>query len=336
MQTWRAEAATVGGHGGTAVPLGHYSVIMASTLPVVINRSGGTAAAMGVDLADTVTRAFASAGRTIALELVDGGDVAAVVAQHAREPLVVVGGGDGTLGAAAAGLAYTSAALAILPLGTRNHLARQLGVPLELDAAAALAVSGHRHRIDLGVADDRVFVNNASFGIYTRFVRQRDQARGPKWLETLPATWHALRRMPAQRFLLRIDGDRRRLATPLLFVGNNEYALDLGRLGQRESLDDGCLSIRAVAAQNPLGLLGFAARAVFGLARPERDFAEYGNAREIVIEGKGTIEGAFDGELARVELPLRLRSAAAALGVVTPHEAVSGEPGVVASRSRTS
>ena len=309
---------------------------MASKLPVVINRSGGTAAAMGVGLADAVTRAFAHVGRTIALELVDGGDVAAVVAQHARAPLIVVGGGDGTLGAAAAALAYSSAALAVLPLGTRNHLARQLRVPLELDAAAALSVSGRRRRIDLGIAGDRVFVNNASFGIYTRFVRQRDRAPGPKWLETLPATWHALHRMRAQRFSLRVDGDRRRLATPLLFIGNNEYALDLGRLGQRESLDDGCLSIRAVAAQNPLGLLAFAARAVFGLARPERDFAEYGNAREIVIEGQGAIEGAFDGELARMELPLRLRSAAAALGVVTPHEDASGDRGLLASRSRTS
>ncbi|HEX7752180.1 MAG TPA: diacylglycerol kinase family protein [Novosphingobium sp.] len=312
---------------------------MASTLPVVINRSGGTAAAMGVDLGYLVTRAFARAGRTIALELVDGCDVAFAIARHARAPLVAVGGGDGTLGAAAAALAHTSTALAVLPLGTRNHLARQLGVPPDLDAAAALAVSGRRRRIDLGTAGDRVFVNNASFGIYTRFVRQRDAARGPKWLETLPATWHALHRMRAQRFTLRIDGDRRCLRTPLLFVGNNEYALDLGRLGQRESLDDGCLSIRAVAAQDPLGLLAFAARAVFGLARPERDFAEYGNAREIVIEGTGVIEGAFDGELARVALPLRLRSAAAALGVVTPYEDAPGGResgrGLLASRSRT-
>ena len=82
--------------------LAHYTGIMASTLPVVINRSGGTAAAMGVDLGYLVTRAFARAGRTIALELVDGCDVAFAIARHARAPLVAVGGGDGTLGAAAA------------------------------------------------------------------------------------------------------------------------------------------------------------------------------------------------------------------------------------------
>lgn len=291
------------------------------------------------ELVSAIERAFAELGRPIALELLDGADIAEASARHAASPLVVVGGGDGTISAAATVLAGKTAAIAILPLGTRNHLARQLGVPLGLTEAAGLAVSGRRRRIDLGKAEgggeSRIFVNNASFGIYTRFVRQRDRNGGPKWLKSIPATWHALRHLRAQRFVLRIDRQDRELTTPLLFVGNNEYSIELGKLGHREAMDDGRLSICAVAAKAPHELLAFGARALVGLARPERDFAEFDTARQIVIEGEGHIEGAFDGELAVLPLPLRLRSLSAALGVVVPHEAASPATALLPSRSRT-
>lgn len=297
---------------------------MASTLPVLINRTGGTAAALGASLRAAVEEAFAAADREIELELVDGAGMAAAVARHRDKPRIVIGGGDGTLGGAASILANTPTALAILPLGTRNHFARQLGIPLDLAEAAAVAAGGQRRRIDLGAAGDRVFVNNASFGIYARFVRQRDRQNGPKWLSSIPASWHALRHMRAQHFTLSLDGEESAIVTPLLFVGNNQYSMERGSVGERESLDDGELSVLAVAAQPPHRLIAFAARALVGLARPERDFAECANAAEVVIEGEGWIEGAFDGELEWLQLPLRMRSLPGALGVVTPRE--SAEP----------
>jgi diacylglycerol kinase family enzyme len=299
--------------------------IMARTLPVLVNRSGGTAAALGGRLRETVEAAFAAAGQAIDLELVDGPDMAEAVQRHAGAPRVVVGGGDGTLGAAAAALATAPGALAILPLGTRNHLARQLGIPLDLAEAARVAVTGQRRRIDLGAAGERVFVNNASFGIYTRFVRQRDRRGGPKWLSALPATWHVLRHMRAQHFELTIDGAPRAIRTPLLFVGNNEYSVAPGHLGERETMQDGQLSLYAVHARKAHQLLAFALRALVGLGRPERDFLAYASAGEVVIEGQGWIEGAFDGELEWVELPLRLRTMPGALGVVTPRETAATE-----------
>lgn len=305
------------------------AIIMASTLPVLINRAGGAAVSLGAGLRAAVEDAFALVGRAITLELVDGADMAEAVARHRGLPRVVIGGGDGTLGCAAAVLANSPTALAILPLGTRNHLARQLGLPLDLASAVEVAVDGQRRRIDLGVAGERVFVNNASFGIYTRFVRQRDRQCGPKWLNSIPATWHALRHMRAQHFPLTLDGEPRRITTPLLFVGNNQYSIEPGHLGEREALDDGELSIYAVSARQPHQLLAFAARALVGLAWPERDFVERAAAREVTIEGEGWIEGAFDGELEWLPLPLRLRSLPNALGVVTPRESAMPERNLV-------
>jgi diacylglycerol kinase family enzyme len=298
---------------------------MTRTLPVLINRSGGTAAALGDSLGARVEEAFADTGQAIALELVDGDRIEAAVRAHAGESVIAVGGGDGTLGTAAAALAGTRSALAILPLGTRNHLARQLGIPLDLAEAARVCVTGQRRRIDLGGAGDRTFVNNASFGIYVRFVRQRERLAGPKWLSTIPATWHVLRNMRAQHFSLAIDGRESAVATPLLFIGNNQYSLEPGHLGERDNLDDGQLSLLAVAAQGPRQLIGFALRAVAGLARPERDFEELAEAQEIVVEGEGMIEVALDGELVWLPLPLTLRSRPNALGVVTPRETAEAD-----------
>ncbi|MFA7601602.1 MAG: diacylglycerol kinase family protein [Novosphingobium sp.] len=298
---------------------------MASPLPVLINPAGGIAATLGDTLRQTVEDAFAAAGRQIALELVEGAGMAEAVARHRGKPRVVVGGGDGTLGCAAAALARTPTALAILPLGTRNHFARQLGIPFDLPAAARIAVGGQRRRMDLGAAGERVFVNNASFGIYTRFVRRRERHGGPRWLGSLAAIGHVLRNMRAQAFALRLDGRQVRVTTPLLFIGNNQYSIERGHLGEREALDEGELSLYAVAAQGPRKLLGFTMRALLGLARPERDFAECASAAEVVIEGDGWIEGAFDGELEWLPLPLALRSLPNALGVVTPRESVDPE-----------
>jgi diacylglycerol kinase family enzyme len=291
---------------------------MARPLPVLINRSGGTAAGLGEELEQAVRDAFAPTGREIVLELLDGSEIGGAVERHAHAPVVVIGGGDGTLGEAAQILAGKRTALAILPLGTRNHLARQLGLPLDLREAAEVAAGGERRRMDLGRAGDRVFVNNVSIGVYNRLVAERDRSRLPKVLATVPAAWRVLRTMRPHAYRLTIHGRDYTVRTPLLFVGNNRYSLDLGHLGERDSLDDGVLSVCAVAAQTRLQLLWLAFKVLFGMARPERDFAELDTARELVVEGEGEVRVALDGELTCLKRPLRIAIDPAALGIVAP------------------
>ncbi|MCA1662002.1 MAG: hypothetical protein LC648_07515 [Novosphingobium sp.] len=286
---------------------------------MVVNRGGGTAGSLGDALEHTLREAFA--GQAIDLRLVEGRDVAATVEEVAGTPVVAVGGGDGTQGSAAAVLAGSETALAILPLGTRNHLARDLQIPTDLGEAAKVAAGGCRESIDLARAGDRVFVNNASIGLYTRLVRERDKRAGPKWLGTLPAAWTVLRTMRAKPFALAIDGKRRRVVTPLLFIGNNRYSLDAGKLGQRETLTDSVLSLLAIERKSVPALLGFAVRALFGRADAQRDFCELTAAREVTIEGTGEIEVAFDGEVERMPVPLKFAIMPAALQVMVPAEA---------------
>lgn len=293
-------------------------------LPVIISRSAGTAGKLGEKLGDTVTRAFADAGRAIALRLCEGAECAKEAAT-ASGPTVVIGGGDGTLAGAAGELAGERRVLGILPLGTRNHLARQLGIPLDLAEAAKVVAGGNAVRIDVGRCNGRVFVNNASVGLYTRLVRERERRAGPKWLGTIPAAWHVLRHLRSRPFRLVVDGSPREVHTPLLFVGNNRYSLVGGRVGSRDSMTAGALSLYAVESKGALALIAFALRALVGRAAADRDFAALTEALEIIVEGSGSIDVALDGEVVAIDLPLKLEIAPRALEVIVPISARRAE-----------
>lgn len=296
---------------------------MTTPIPVLVNAQGGTAAALG-DAADgKIREAFAAAGVAIDLHLVPGGEVANLAERFAGEPTVVVGGGDGTLGSAAHILAGGRVAMGILPVGTRNHLARELGVPLDLAQAAKLIAERPVRAIDLGRVNDATFVNNASVGLYPLMVRRRDSERRrtglPKWLAALPAAREALRRLPHHRLRLEGGETARDVVTPMLFVGNNRYDLSLGSVGTRTSLSDGVLSVYAVRHRGRAALIGFALRTLLGLADPAQDFAALGEVADLTVGGASTdIDVAIDGEVRRLAMPLRFRNDPGALTVIAP------------------
>ena len=304
---------------------------MTSAIPVLIDRSGA-AASLGDGLHSALEDAFAPIGRPIALDILRDDEIAAAAEQHAGKPLVVVGGGDSAIGAAASALAHTPSALGILPLGIRNHLARQLGVPTDLAEAVRLIGSGQRRRIDLGVAGERIFVSNAVFGIYTRLLREPGARKGARWLQGLPAIWHVLRNIRSQVLAVSVDGTARELATPLLSIGNHACTIDHDLLHDRDPRE-GELSLVAVSAGSPGRIIASAVRALLGRADPVGDFEACETAREVVIEGQGSIEGLFDGHLARLPLPVIVRVLPSALGVVTPRETVVDSRAL--SRTRT-
>jgi diacylglycerol kinase family enzyme len=296
---------------------------MSEPVPVLINAGGGTAASKGDKLEAEVRAAFAGARIDIDLLLLDGRDIQAAATRYAHLALVVVGGGDGTLGCAAGALIEGKAALGILPLGTRNHLARELDVPLDLPGAARLIAKGFRRRIDVARVNGRLFVNNASIGIYPELVRERDARQErlnlPKSLAAIPAAWAALKRMRHHRLRLHSPQGEREIVTPMLFVGNNHYALEAGQLGKRSALDDGLLSVFAVAARRRRALLGFALRTLAGRADPAEDFAALGDVPQLTVTGRSHhIDVALDGEVEELRMPLKFTIDRRALTVVAP------------------
>ena len=287
-------------------------------LPVIVNRSGGTASAKGGALSDAIEQAFADVHQPIALELVEGRDVAAAVERHKGAPRIAVGGGDGTLGSAAGVLAASASELAVLPLGTRNHFARQLGIPLDLAQAAELAARGRGSAVDLGDAAGRPFINNASLGAYVELVREREKSALPKLPASVVAGWRVLRKLRPQSFDLEIDGRPQGLRSAMLFIGNNLYEVLEGRPNERAALDDGVLSLFALAPLTRGGVVRAAMHVMLGRPDRARDFALLTTAHEIRLKGHGETDIALDGERMRLPLPLVLEVRPRALKVVAP------------------
>lgn len=236
---------------------------------------------------------------------------------------IVVGGGDGTLSLAAARLADSDITLGILPMGTLNHFAKDLDIPLDLPAAVRTVLHGHVAKVDLGEVNGHVFINNSSVGIYPDIVRLRERQQQRfgtgKWLAFAAAIWIVLRR--GTRLTLRIAGADRELPrrTPFVFVGNNEYRHAGLDFGSRESLQGGELGVYTTRKQGFLGLLGITLK---GLAGRLKEGADYDTlrAREVVIETRRhRLRVANDGEVHWMTSPLRYRSRVGALQVRVPH-----------------
>lgn len=173
---------------------------------------------------------------------------------------VWVGGGDGTLRTAATFLRKSGGILGVLPLGTMNLLARDLGIPLELEDAVATLIQAPAEPIDVGLINGQPFLNKSALGLYPEMIIDRERRRRlfgyGKWPAMFQAMWRAIRRHRMMEVVLTIDGQERRITTPALIVATSEYEFRAGRLFHRPSLRDGLLTVYISHERSWLGTLG--------------------------------------------------------------------------------
>src|SRR5438067_1653376 len=145
---------------------------------VLLNRGGGTVAG-DPQIPDKAVAALNNAGLEAEVELIDGGDceVRCRAIAERGDGLLIVGGGDGTISAAASALVGTETRLGILPLGTLNHFARDLGIPTRLEDAAKLIAERPERRVDVAEMNGRIFINNSAIGLYPLLAVDRDSQR---------------------------------------------------------------------------------------------------------------------------------------------------------------
>jgi undecaprenyl-diphosphatase len=208
-------------------------------LALVVNTSAGTASAR-------LARRLAADLPQAAIIETGAGDLAARLRDAAASARILgVAGGDGTVSAAAAVAVETGLPLLVIPAGTFNHFAADLGVEGAPEALAALR-DGEAVLVDLGLAGDRPFVNTSSTGVYVDMVnarRQLDPVLGKRLAEVV-ALIGVLRGGRPHELVL--DGKRRRLW--LYFAGNCRYEPRGMTPAYRPNLADGCLDIRVVEA----------------------------------------------------------------------------------------
>ena len=219
--------------------------------------------------------------------------------------MLVAAGGDGTVSAVADVVRGSGTALGVIPVGTLNHFAKDLGIPLDPAEAVRVIAAGRRVGVDVGEVNGRGFINNASLGLYPNIVRERARQQRrlgrSKRMAMLWATLEAFHH------------------APFLFVGNNDYILEGFDIGSRVRLDGGVLNVYATRATSAARLFGLALRALFGRLRQAEDFVE-ASARSLRVASRRRrrLLVAIDGEPNVLDSPLEFSIRPRALQVIVP------------------
>lgn len=220
-----------------------------------------------------------------------------------RGVIVMAVGGDGTLNAAARTIVGTKSTLLPMPGGTFNHFVRDLGMAPTIEDNLARLHHAHQVRIDVGYVNGELFLNNSNIGLYPFSIaeRQRTKKLLGKWAAAVLSAVDQLVRF--KLYELTIDGDRFR--TPFVFVGNNRFDISKSLIPERSKLNDGVLTVMIAPTRSRAGFF----KALLSVLRGDVSGPESMNVQTrtslLVESNRPTIVVSYDGEVTRVETPLR-------------------------------
>lgn len=261
------------------------------------------------------------------VEIAAGADVpacceAAVRAAQKDNAIVVAAGGDGTLNAIATACHRHGAPLGIVPLGTFNYFARDLGIPLDPAAAAETLAHAPLRPVSAGMVDDRLFLVNASIGLYAEVIRNREnvKARFGRYrvvaLAAAVASFFRRRRI----FTVSIDvgGQTITRQTMMVFVCNNRFQLETLGLQRAGDIapDKLCISILKPASRLQIARILF--RGMLGAMGGESLVEEMVAGTFSIQTKRNHLRVVTDGEISRQQAPLDFRALPAALQVIAP------------------
>jgi diacylglycerol kinase family enzyme len=295
----------------------------------------------------TIRETLEGAGRRCVLEIVrDGAKLPAIAAEVAARArldggILVAAGGDGTLNAVAHEAVRHGCVFGVLPQGTFNYFGRTHGIPEDLaDAVRALLRARVRH-VQIGMVNNRTFLVNASVGLYPQLLEEREhdkrQFGRSRVVALISALKTALGRHRSLRIALELDGREHRLRTPTLFVGNNRLQMEqVGMQPLDHAVEEGRLAAIAPRPVGRLRMLGLLLRGALGRLGKTDDVVAFAfrnmTVRAPLLSGRRRIKVAADGEICKLELPLRFQALEGrlALLVADAAEETAGADGAAA------
>jgi diacylglycerol kinase family enzyme len=296
---------------------------MTRRVSVIFNSTAGTGSAP--PSIEALRAKFLAVGlRAEIAQVQPGGDLLSFVrgVVEIGASTVVACGGDGTVSAVASCLVGTDIVMGVLPMGTLNHFAKDLSIPLGEDAAIANIAAGRVLDVDVGEVNDRIFINNSSLGLYPDIVRERERRQRRlgygKWRALFEASITAARRYPVLSVQIDVEGKNYERRTPFVFVGNNRYTMEGFEIGERRSLTEGKLALYVTHRTGRFGLLRLALLALFKRLDQARDFDIVCTRDFTVHTHHRSLQVATDGEVTKMETPLRYRVRPSALRVIVP------------------
>lgn len=292
---------------------------------VIINSGGGSFSTLPKGNQQSyLQELFLAANIEAEILLVKGRKIleSAQMAVNKNIDVLVAGGGDGTISTVASTLVNKNIPLGVLPLGTLNHFAKDLKIPLNLELAIKTIGQNYVTFCDVSEVNKIIFINNSSIGLYPQLVQKRDAQREKlglgKWSAMLLAVFSTIFRFPILKVSLEIDEKIIKSNSPFVFVGNNHYQMNLLNLGTRENLDKGELCLYLANRVGRFGVLQLSLRALLGNLSQTKDF-RIESAKEIWIETKKRrLRVALDGEVQRLKPPLHYRTIPKGLKVIAP------------------
>lgn len=240
-------------------------------------------------------------------------------------PVIAAAGGDGTINLLAGLVLEAGLTFGVVPLGTFNYLARHLGIPLEPRAAAIALATGVTRRVHVGRVNGRLFLNNASFGLYRALLEEREQFKRRfgryKLVAVFAALYTLLRFRKVYTLRLDLDGKPVAIRTPMLFFGLNSLQFENLGMDAATCTQAGMMAVIALQPSGSWQLLRLALRGALHRLNDSADLRTLCALQaQVLLPGRRKLRVAVDGESLECRLPLQFEVVRNALEVVVPRE----------------
>jgi diacylglycerol kinase family enzyme len=211
--------------------------------------------------------------------------------------------------------------MGVLPVGTLNHFARDMDIPLDFEEAARVVGSGVPVEVDTGEVNGLTFINNSVIGWYPahHVERRRLERRGwSAWLAIARALFSVFRRHPLLEIALTAGGLQVRRRSAYILIANNEHAMEGFKPWQRETMTEGALWVYILKDQRRLALPRLMLRVLTGRFRAGDEFERIRASQVRIATRSKWLPVSLDGEVMRLRSPLDFRSRPRALKVMVP------------------
>jgi YegS/Rv2252/BmrU family lipid kinase len=263
---------------------------------LIINRKSRSGAA---DIEDAVSHLKSRGIEIVEDKLERPGPIAQQIYRHADEvDCVIIGGGDGSMNAAAEALVKTGLPLGVLPMGTANDLARTLKIPLDIGQACDVIADGLRHPIDLGRVNGRYFFNVANIGLGVQVRSHMSPDLKQRWgvLSYARALIKAIKSFRPFHADIVCDGDRQRVRSIQIAVGNGRHYGGGMTIAEQASIDDCRFSLYSIEPLRLWEMLKVAP--AFRAGRFDESHPVYvSQGRHIEVHTRKTMAVTADGEV---------------------------------------
>lgn len=310
----------------------------APPLFIVLNTASGHAEAQ--QQIDTIVSMLRAANREHELLQVEEPARLAETARSAvalakrRHGIVVAAGGDGTVNATAQAVVGSGCTFGVIPQGTFNYVGRTHGIPSDTSGAIQVLLTGRTKAVQVGAVNGRVFLVNASLGLYPQLLEDREAFKRQFGRSRLVAFGAGLLTLLREHRTLRLglerDGTATVHTTPTLFVGNNRLQLEQIGLPQADAVDRGQLAAILLRPVGVFAMLVLLVRGAMSRLGEAEDVLSFGFERMTVTPrwryGRRRIKVATDGEVVWMRAPLEFSVKVGALTLLVPASRPQDDP----------